>query len=233
VPAIEVLTNWDFFRQRAIENLGVSKLPPEQRTGPNVSFVAEALAKMIPGNVSPLQVEHLINGYFGIGGKVATASVDAVAGNLGLMPERPSGVFGSGIAGGMASVLGLDALVRNADVPSWDRWVEDFYQTKRLADEQYSGARSYALQGQIDDARDLIKGNPTLFKLRPVFNAAEVQLSKVSQAMRQIRAGDLPADEKRRRLDNLVRARNQVAETVMRTYNRIQAGGGAAQRSAA
>jgi Large polyvalent protein associated domain 38 len=226
VPAIEVLTNWDFFRQRPIENLGVSRLPPEQRTGPNVSFIAEALAKIIPGNVSPLQLEHLINGYFGIGGKVITSGVDAVAGNMGFLPERPSGVFGSGIPAKFASVLGLDALIRDADVPLWDRWVEDFYQTKRLADEQYSGARAYALQGQIEDARDLIKNDPSLYRMRPIFNQAESQLSKISQAMRQIRASNLSAEDKRRRLDPLVRARNQTAETIMRTYNRLQATGG-------
>jgi hypothetical protein len=227
VPAIEVLTNWDFFRQRPIENLGVSRLPPEQRTGPTVSAVAEGLAQILPGGVSPLQVEHLINGYFGLGGKVVTSGVDTVAGGMGFVPERPSGIFGSGLPAKFASALGLDALIREADVPLWSRWVEDFYETKRLADEQYSGARAYALQGQIEDARDLIKGNPSLYRLRPVFNAAEAQLSKITQAMRQIRASDLPAEDKRRRLDPLVRARNQTAETIMRTYYRLHATGAA------
>jgi hypothetical protein len=230
VPALEVATNWDFWRQRPIENLGVSRLPPEQRTGPSVSSTAEAIAmgvdNILPNTVSPLQVEHLINGYLGIGGKVVTGIFDAIAGNLGFAPQRPSGVFGSGLPAGIASITGLDALVSRADVPLWDRWVEDFYRVKNLADEQYSGARAYALQGKIDDARDLIKDNPTLFRMRPIFNQAEAQLSKISQAMRQIRASELSGEEKRRRLDPLVKARNTTAETIMRTFNRVQANAG-------
>lgn len=224
VPAMEVASNWDFFRQRPIENLGVSRLPPEQRTGPSVSGTAEALAKVLPGNMSPLQLDHLIQGYFGLMGRTVTAGVDAVAGQMGFMAQRPSGVFGSGIPAQLASMLGLDSLVRDADVSSWNRWVEDFYRTKQLSDEAMAGAREYALKGQIEDARELIKDNRALVTLRPVMNRAESRLGEISRAMRLIRSSETMApDEKRRRLDPLIRARNQIAETIMRTVNSAQA----------
>jgi hypothetical protein len=225
VPAAEVATNYDFFRKRPVENLGVSRLPHAQRTGVGVSATAEVIAGALPDFVqaSPLQVDHLINGYFGLMGKTVTATIDAAFGALGVIPQRPSGIFGGSVPAAFASAIGLDALVKDVNPQQWNRWVDDFYSTKQLADQAMAGARDLALRGDIQGARELIADNRSLLALRPTLTQADNALSTINAAMRKIRSSGGSPDEQRRKLDPLTNQRNEIASRIMKIYNRAQA----------
>lgn len=73
-PALELWSNTDSYTGRPIETESMERLSPSQRIAANTSAVAQLLGK---ANVlSPMQVDHLINGYFAWLGTNVIATAD-------------------------------------------------------------------------------------------------------------------------------------------------------------
>ena len=87
-PAWEVYSNFDAYTQKPIENTYLKSLTPDQRwteyTSGTAKAASDALAKIGVGGVSPVQVDHLIRGYFGTSG----AFIADVAGQLYEMGQK-------------------------------------------------------------------------------------------------------------------------------------------------
>jgi hypothetical protein len=63
-PVFEVWTNRNFYSGNAIESSRLEKLTPQQRFNETTTEAAKGLSKILPF-LSPIQIEHLSNGYFG------------------------------------------------------------------------------------------------------------------------------------------------------------------------
>lgn len=88
LPYAEVAANFDVYTQKPIENAYLKSLLPEERyteyTTGTAKAASDALAKLGFGNLSPVQVDHLIRGYFGTSG----AFMAEAAGQLYEMGEK-------------------------------------------------------------------------------------------------------------------------------------------------
>ena len=63
-PMIEVWANKSFYNSAPIESARLEGVATEYRVNANTTELAKMLAKVVPG-LSPVQIEHLANGYLG------------------------------------------------------------------------------------------------------------------------------------------------------------------------
>lgn len=92
-PYQEVVSNYDSFRRGQIEPEWMRGMSPELRkrdsTGPFSIGLSEASTYVpVVGGLSPLQIEHLVRGYFGTLGAAALTFANEIADEVSESPER-------------------------------------------------------------------------------------------------------------------------------------------------
>ena len=229
LPAIEVTANYSFFTGRAVEGQRLQSLPRAERINPQTAALAVALGQSGLGRftgLSPVQLEHMLQGYGGLAYSMLAMGVDTIAGEAGMLPTRPEGVFGStpGIAQFAEATFGSQVRRREGDASN--RWVEEFYDTRAAVIQVYRSAKAAAERGDIERARQLLGGaDPNVTaEVHRFVNQAASQMTQLNQAMRDIREDrDMNAAEKTRRLTKLIEARNQISMRVMQIVREQEA----------
>lgn len=220
LPALELMTDYNFFTGRPIEGQRLSALMREDRINPQTSALAAGLARSGLGSftgLSPVQMDHLLSGYGGVAYSSLATMIDTAGGEMGLLPERASTVFGDIPIVNTALENTFRSMFKQRDADPANKWVEDFYQTRAAITQIYRSARAAALTGDVERARQLLvnaKATPAAYKL---VNRAGSQLSDINSAIRQVQAStDLTGAQKRQQLDKLIAARNKLSSEVMK-----------------
>lgn len=220
MPALEVLTDYNFFTGRPIEGQRLTSMLREDRISPQTSSLAVALAKSGLGSfagLSPVQMDHLLAGYGGVAYTSLATSIDVAAGELGILPARPTGVFGDIPVVNTALENTFRSMFKQRDADPANRWVEDFYQTRAAITQIYRSARAAALTGDVERARQLLAAAPATPAAYKLVNRAGAQLSDINSAIRQVQADPkMSGAEKRRKLDVLIKTRNDISAEVAR-----------------
>jgi hypothetical protein len=217
LPALEVATNYDFFRQQPLENMAQERLAPELRAGPTTSATARAIGSVTGplAGLSPIEIQHLMEGYLGLFGASLMASVDAVAGAAGILPGKPTGALGSVPVVSQALENALGRFIKRSDIDPVNRWVGDLYDLKAEADQIYASARYLRANGEAERARELMKDEKGLLSVRKMLSSASDDLSDLNRRMNAIRADrSLSGAEMRAKLDPLVKRRNDLAKRI-------------------
>lgn len=200
VPAIEAGLNRDTFRDRNIDSMGQERLPPGDRFTARTSAGAVALGRAI--NVSPQRLEHMARGYFGWLGTQALNAADYLARPLSNMPENPRRDLGK-----IDNWFVIGDFVKDAASPS-SKYVQRFYDMQNEVNQIYAAYNQARALGDVERADELKRSDDA--KLYGIAKAAGNQLTKITQAIRQIERSQLPVKEKRARLDELYQARNRL-----------------------
>lgn len=133
-PVAEIAANHDTFRDRPIETEAMQKLEPWARQDSYTSEVAKRVGDAT--DVSPLQIDHLLKGYFGSVGTFALALSDAMM-SKGSAPEmRVSEPW---------TIPGVGSLFQRPDGP---KQIIDYYDLKTLADQAANTLRAETATGE-------------------------------------------------------------------------------------
>lgn len=222
LPALEVLTNYNFYTQAPIESLSDQRLLPSERFDERTSALARGiggtlggsdLARALGMDISPKQIDHLISGYLGSMATGLLALTDSALGTAGLLPDRPGGVFGDphSAVGLLAEAADLERFVRtDADRPS--RMIREFYRMKQLADEAYASMRELTLRGDTERARAVLEDKRAAMSVRKSLGRIGESISKVNRQIRAVRFDpDMSSAEKTRRLKKLMAMKRSLA----------------------
>ncbi|MFP5515614.1 MAG: LPD38 domain-containing protein [Alphaproteobacteria bacterium] len=220
-PALEVYTNYDFFTGRPIEGPREQKLAPGERADARTNAALKAVGR--EANISPMKAEHLISGYLGTLGQMALTGMDAVLGASGAVPSKPSGAFGS--------VPVISPMIESAfgrfyreGPDAANRWVGDFYELKRQADETWATIRKLRQDGELERARTMQRENLGLVAARKQLDKMGEQIGGLSRQINEVRADDeLSPTAKRQRMDALIGRRNAIARRTERVSERVKA----------
>lgn len=205
-PIYEVGANMDSFTNRPIESMGMEKMRPEDRFNERSSEIAKALGK--PGILSPLQIDHLIRGYFGWLGTAAVTSVDALVHSLDDKVRPTMQLRDAFLAGSFVETL-----------PSGSsRYVTEMYQQAKGIDEAYNSWRHYLKSGDKASAdavfaedKDKIMQYKTVERIKRAETAANEQVQRIGNNP------GMTADEKRTALDNLSAAKDRFSRSISAT----------------
>ena len=197
LPALEVYTNYSFFRDRPVVPRGKEKLPPEFQYGPGTS----GLAKWVGGKTgtSPYKVDHLIRGYTG-----------TVGGELTKMPDR---FFGDGNR--PREYWTEKPFIRAFFIDPYrtSESIERFYE---LADRTEKADNGYSARASAGYA-----GIPNKnIMLADVFRKERRTLSQYNQAIAAVQENkSLSPDKKRENIDRLRKAAVSIARQMVELYD--------------
>lgn len=204
-PAIEVWANRNFFTDRPIESAWMSRLSVSERASDRTSTVAKIVGQA--GVLSPVQVDHLISGYFGWLGShiVATANLSERA--LSDAPKAAARVDDWFVVGDFVKSLPQQQ----------SRYVTALYENLKETQEAMNDMRFYQATQQVEKMREIAEDKRDKIMLAKTYERASSQLSKINVEVRRIeRSTTMDSKLKRERLDALNQMKNDLAESIER-----------------
>jgi hypothetical protein len=200
-PILELSANKNFFTDRPIESLTMQNLSPFQRRKAWTSETAIALSAgftTIPWEkvqLSPVQVEHLVKGYFGWVGATALSVAD--------MFTRPIGGFAKPPSLRIEDIPGIGPFVRGT--PSRQtKYASIFYEGLKEMNETYNDIRNFRMLGETDKALKLARKSKDKLRFRKLANKLQKNISAITKRIRLTKLDKtMSPRHKRVKIDNL------------------------------
>lgn len=214
-PALNIYANKDNFTGRPIESMGMDRLSPELRKRYSTSKLGTGLSQLLnstigaigdpdsnPAALSPVQVDHLIEGYLGALGTWMLGGTDSMvrfmqgedAPSKRLYEFQPIRRFYSNLN----------------DVDPYTRYGTVFYEGLREAGRAYSDVRELRELGRLAEAAERAESKRDMLQLRPALNRAQRRLSTLNQRIEIIQRSNLDGEIKRQRIDRLQAMKVQI-----------------------
>lgn len=213
-PALELAVNKNFFTDRPIESKSMQNLSPSQRRNAWTSETAIALSsgfdKVLWDKVvlSPVQIEHLIQGYLGWLGANILGAVDQVF-------TQPIGGFPGRPAKRIEEFPIVGSFVRTTPARRI-RFETIFYEQLNEVNQTYADIRNYRTIGELDKAIALARKNRDKLRFRKLLNNRQRRLSEINKRIRKIRISKtMSASEKKIKIDRQLEIKNRLLKIVV------------------
>jgi hypothetical protein len=213
MPIAELAMNRDTFRDSPILTDYDKQLMPEDqdhyRMSPAIRYVAHSMPAGAPEALrSPKQLSHLVLGYTGTLGSYAVGIADMIWWRLneeeaGLPPEkRPD------------EIPGVRSFVRNQP-RKYPRALSTLYDVLEDADKVYNSMRKAEREDLFEREAALEEGNIELIIAREAMDEVRNEIREINKEIREIHLDTkMSPEEKRKHIDELLRIRNEAAESV-------------------
>jgi Large polyvalent protein associated domain 38 len=185
-PLIDLYANKDSFTGAPIESAGLERLSKQERINDNTSPLAIALGgiskavaaiSLEKAELSPVQIDYAIKGYFGwLGGLASTISTYAV------MPFRE---------GAYPDTKWIDraSLGLARDLPSNQaRYVTAFYENGKEINQAYADMRHYAEVGDAEKVEKILEEKGDKIALAKFYDKTAKNMSEIRKQIRVIMA---------------------------------------------
>jgi len=209
-PLWEVYANKDAFTDRPIEPLWMQRLPKEERKYAYTSSAYTPASKLLnlvlwkDIELSPVQMEHLVEGYLGWVGSTAAASVSVTdyPRNIANM-YRPNSPLYMGF---------------KVDLPNIQtKYKTEFYEMMTEMNEAQATMRMYQRNGDIEKAMKVYNKNKNLLMWKSTYDKVNSQLQSISRQIKFIEAQKNMTDgEKLDKVRQLNLLKNEIVETLQR-----------------
>jgi hypothetical protein len=210
-PALEVWSNKNFLTGGAVESLRLQGLDTEERYLATTTELAKQMSKAVP-LLSPIQIEHIVRGYFGV------MPLAAVAAANNLFAREDKGEKPAGRASDLPLVgtafqkkyggADADVVFREADEAMTARTTLN----KMLSEGRREEAAEYRDKHRVELAMASAAG-----QYRQVIGRINADVRRTQER------NDLTPEEKRLRLDELDKARQGRAEAFIKMQRAIEA----------
>ncbi|WP_404377805.1 LPD38 domain-containing protein [Vreelandella aquamarina] len=214
-PALDIYANKDSFTGRPIESMGMDRLSPEMRKRYSTSKLGTGLSQLLnstigaigdpdsnPAALSPVQVDHLIEGYLGALGTWMLGGTDTVT-RLLQGEDAPSTRW--------YEYQPMRRFYSNLnDVDPYTRYGTVFYEGLREAGRAYSDVKELRELGRLAEAAERAESKREMLQLRPALNRAQRRLSTLNQRIEIIQRSNLDGEIKRQRIDRLQAMKVQI-----------------------
>ena len=179
-PLVEVALNRNFYTGRPIVGRGIENLQTSEQFTASTSEFAKAIGST--GIIAPVNVDHLMRGYFGTTGGLTLMAMDAAINSASGVPT-PS----RSMQDVLASTPGMSTFVTKEFGGSAKT---DFYELKGMVDEVSATVNRLQKTGRVEDAKALLaeEGTKELLKVKNQVNQIQSQLSKLRERENLIRA---------------------------------------------
>lgn len=206
-PLIDLYANTDSFTGRPIESEAMERLSKSERIGQNTSAVAQLVGKASSKvNLSPAQVDHLVDGYFAWLGTHLVMTVDFALRPLMGLPDKPAYRFPTDyfVIGDFAKNLPADQ----------SKYVTKFYEQSKEVQQKMADIRFYQNIGNLEKARELMSENKDSAQLSRMYEYGSKQLSEINKRIKITQASNLSSEEKRENIDRLTQARVRITKSI-------------------
>ena len=208
-PALEVLTNYNFFTGRPLVGMGLeNKITAEQFTN-NTSELAKFLGKT--GLIAPVNIDHLIKGYLGTTGGLGLMATSAAV-NIGSNVPTPE----KSLQDTLASTPGLSAFFVRENGAAMKN---DYYELRGEVDKAVATYNNMIKTGRAEEAKEFYTENKDIFAVKQQVNTIERQLTKLRDQSKYIYSSTkMSAEEKGERLKQI----KQMEERMLANINDLR-----------
>lgn len=216
-PLLELGYNKNTFTGRPIEDQSMSRLSPSLRARPDTTRLAEASSRGIEsalgvigaGNsaLSPVQIDHLIQGYLGAVGSTAIGMADTFwRGAQGeALPARSWDEY--------QPVKRFYKDLTKED--NYTRYGTDFYTALKKSDQAYANLQQLAKYGEEEKAVALEQKQADVLALRGTLNKVNRDMAQINAEMKRVQMDKvMDGGTKRLELDRLRSMRNLMTEEI-------------------
>jgi hypothetical protein len=212
-PAFEVWTNKNFYTGNDIETARMQEKTVSERFSTSTTEAAKALSKALP-LLSPVQIEHISNGYFGQLPLIIAAAADGLfrRESRGEAPEK--------------RVTDLPFIGSSFQKQYGGADADVMY---RLAKESLQAKASYdsmVKQGRIEEAKEFRAENRVEIQAASLSSKYRTEMGRLrSDEDRIIGMEKMTGEEKRKRIDRIDQARQDISARYEAAIKRIEASG--------
>lgn len=200
-PMVEAAFNYDSFRGGPIDGPQDLAVQAEARYNEQTSLLMRELGEL--SGLSPKQLEHLVIGYTGTVGSYVMAAADGLI--RGVQPGES--------ASWRADEIPLVKVVYRGTGPAKStQHMEEFYRMLNEVNQLKRTVNQYRSEGLTDKANELLEEQGGILKSRRSLSRTQQQVRVVRNRIELIqRDRTMAAEEKRRRIDELLARRNDLA----------------------
>jgi hypothetical protein len=198
-PILEAQYNYSVFTQRPIVGEAMRNIAPEFQVGPSTTKIAEYLGKQT--GMSPIMLDHVYKGYTGTMGMYLADVMDAVF-SAGSDNPKASQRFEQ-----------TPVLKRFLLDPDARGQVSAYYDLKNSVDQTVRTVNLLSKQGS-PELEGYIEKNISMYGMRSYISSVDKQMQKLSAQAAMIRSTPMPADEKRKMLDEVTRLQNDLTNEI-------------------
>lgn len=209
-PVFEVFTNKNFMSGAPIESMRQQGLDITERYNASTTEFAKQLSKVLP-ILSPAQIEHLVRGYLGVAPLVAFSAANSLfaPATKGEAPEaRASDMpfFGSM----------FQKRYGGADADSMYRMAKEAEEARNTFNRMRKAGRQEEAKEFLADHRAEIASAPAAGQYRQLIGRINLDIERVQNRT------DMTAQQKRARLTELEKAKQDAADRFMERFGRIE-----------
>lgn len=200
-PMVEAAFNYDSFRGGPIDGPQDLAVMAEARYNEQTSLLMRELGELT--GFSPKQLEHLVVGYTGTMGSYVMAAADGV-----IRAARP----GESASWRADEIPLVKAVYRGTGPAKSTQHMEEFYRMLNEVNQLKRTVDQYRSEGLTDKANELLEEQGGILKSRQSLSRTQQQVRVVRNRIELIqRDRTMAAEEKRRRIDELLARRNDLA----------------------
>ncbi len=200
-PVVETTVNYNFFQGGPIDGPQDLAVMAEARYDEQTSLLMRELGELT--GFSPKQLEHLVIGYTGTMGSYVMAAADGL-----IRASRP----GESASWRADEIPLVKAVYRGTGPAKSTQHMEEFYRMLNEVNQLKRTVDQYRSEGLTDKANELLEEQGGILKSRRSLSRTQQQVRVVRNRIELIqRDRTLTAEEKRRRIDELLARRNDLA----------------------
>ena len=197
LPLVEARTNYSYFTMRPIVGQGLEGVRPGLQVGPNTTQIAQTVGNAL--NVSPIKIDHVIQGYTGTMGMYLVSAIDAVFDAMSDV-QKPS------LRPDQYAIVKRFAVNREAKGT-----LSAYFQLKDAVDETVRTVNILKSTGQGDELSSYMEGKHRMFGLqtasllgaRGYITNMDAKMKPLLENAKKVRASDMSPDEKRDALSSI------------------------------
>lgn len=197
-PIIEASLNKSFFTGRDLESAQEQELLPSERVRAGTSELAKLFSQATGGTVSPIMIEHFVNGYAGGLGLSIMQAANAI---LPTDREAPSKR--------LSEMPVIGSLFQASDAPGQ---ITSMYERAKRYEQIKNTFDKYVDEGRAAEAQALAQRYSREIVFADIAEDFKKDVGEFTTLEKQIRASALSADEKTERLKEIRQAKIALAK---------------------
>ncbi|MDP1771996.1 MAG: LPD38 domain-containing protein, partial [Methylobacter sp.] len=216
-PINEIWANKSTFTGRYIESQSMQNLSTTERKKAWTSQTAIGLSKAMDAILwdqvvlSPVQIEHLVNGYLGWAGATTLAGIDQIARPLVGAPAQP--------AMRLEDYPVIGRFMREGDGRN-SRFITEFYDKQKELSQQFADIKQYRDNKEFDKYQEAMSEHKDDQRQRTYFNHVNKQITGLNNKIKLITANpSLSSEVKRDQIDLLNQRRIRLAKSAVDRIN--------------
>jgi len=200
LPLEEARTNYSFFTGRPIVGQGMEGVAPEFQVGPSTTKIAQSIGNSL--GVSPMKVDHVIQGYTGTMGMYLVDAIDSILSSNDASPKADK------------RFEQMPIIKRFAVDKAAKGTVSAYYDLKNSVDEVVRTVNLLERTGKIEDIEAYMTKNAPMFAAQDYVKAIESEMKALREALVQVRSSDMTGAEKKDAISELTEAQNQLTSQI-------------------